>query len=128
MFDIVEPYSGHFLDAEWLEYDEVNKTFKRPVHIKIKPKSDSSKGVSLGTKELISVRENGRWIEKSVFKIHVVDKHKYKGRDKVRILYEDKTYVVAKIGENIDHPNTIKYMMFPNLKTEFPSILYLGDS
>ena len=90
MFNIVEPYSGHFFDAEWLEYDKTNKTFK--VAKKIKLKGQSSIGVSSGIKETILVQEvAGRPTNKETFKINVVHNYDFKPYDKIRDLTTDIT-------------------------------------
>jgi hypothetical protein len=126
MFNLSQPYSGNFYEAEYLEYDETTKKFKVPILIKYKPKTDSSQGVSTTVKERIRVNEGGRWVEKNVFTIQVVENLKYKLRDKIRILNEDKAYVIFKVGDGVDSINSITNLMFPN-SNNIPHILYLGD-
>lgn len=128
MFGLSQPYTGHFFDAEYLEFDENTKQYKIPVKIRVKPYDISSQGVSASTKQTVLTQSmNGRPVEKSTFTVQVVEYHKYKTTDKVRIINEDKKYTILKIGEGFDSINAIANLMFPNMKSNKPTILYLGD-
>jgi hypothetical protein len=124
MFNIVQPYSGHFIDAEWLKYNDETELHEIPIPIKIK--GFAGIGVSTGIKETIRVMENSRWVNKNTLKIHTIEVHDYKPMDKVRIVSEDRLYTVVKVNEDFNHINAMANLMFPNLKNK-PMILYLGE-
>lgn len=124
MFDLVEPYSGHFYDAQYFEYDENNDTYKTPIFIKLK--GHASIGVSSGIKESIQVQDlNGRWVAKDVLKVNTVDNKPYKIKDKIRMVYEHKDYLIMRLSDDINHPNALGNIMFTNANV--PKVLYLGD-
>lgn len=125
MFGLVEPYSGHFFDAEWIEYDVNNKVYKPAVKIKIKGQSEI--GVSTGVKESVQLQDmQGRMVTKETFSINVVENHKYKIRDKIHFIEGDLMYTVYKVSDNILHPNSIANLMFPKSNNR-PKVLHLGD-
>jgi hypothetical protein len=127
MFNLSQPYNGSYYEAEYLELDETTKQYKPKKIIRFKPKTDGSQGIATGGKERMRIQENGRWIEKSVFVIEVIETYPYKLRDKIKILLEDKTYTIWKVVDGYDSINSIGNLMFPNLKSNKPYVLYLGD-
>ena len=127
MFNISQPYTGHYYEAEWLEYDETTKKFKIPVKIRIKGK-EAGIGVDTNNREIISTRESGRWVEKNVFTVDVLDYQKYKPRDKVRFIFEDNVYVVHRVTPRLSNINSMSVLMFPNKQSNQTYILYLGDN
>jgi hypothetical protein len=124
MFNLSEPYSGHFFTAQWVPWDEENKTYKPSISIKIKGQSEI--GVSTGVKEQIIERVEGRIIKKNVFRVNVVENHPYKIRDKIIFPQENITYVIHKVSDNINHPNGIVSLMFKQ-SLNVPKTLYLGE-
>lgn len=126
MFNISQPYSGSYYKARYLEYDENTKKYKTPKYIRIKPKTDGSQGVALNVKERVRVNEGGKWVEKSTFTVEVIESFPYKIRDKIELLIENKTYTIWKVADGFDSINSISNLMFPNLKTNKPFVLFLG--
>lgn len=124
MFGLIEPYSGHFYECEWREWDNINKTYKPPIIFRIK--GNAQIGVSTGIKETIQVMENNRPVLKETFKVHAVEQHKYKPKDKVRLLLDNTDYIIAKVSDDVNHPNAMGNLMFQNANV--PKVLYLGDS
>lgn len=124
MFGEVQPYSGHFYDAEWLEYDQANATHKPPRPIKVK--GYSGIGVATGIREDIQVQSGGRWVSKSTLKIHTVTAFPYKIRDKIRMKNDEKIYIIMKVVDDFNHINSMANQKFPRLDNK-PKILYLGE-
>ena len=127
MFNLSQPYSGSFYNARYLEYDEVNKKYKVPKNIRLKQKSDGSQGIATGGKDRIRVQESGRWVEKSTWLVEVIENNPYKIRDKIEVIVENKTYTIWKVGDGFDSINAMANLMFTNLKTNKPFVLYLGE-
>lgn len=124
MFDIVEPYSGHHFTADYIEYDEKNKTYKPPRPIRIK--GFAGIGISSGVREDIRIKVDNRWVIKSTLKIHVVESLDYKPKDRIRTNHDEKTYNVYKVGDDFNHVNAMVNQMFPRMNKR-PHVLYLGD-
>jgi len=126
MFNLNQPYSGHYFKAEWLQYDDESETYNVPVIIRFKPQDLSSKGVSASTREDVLVQEqSGREVIKSSFPIQVIENLNYQPKDKIRIIHEDKIYTILRISKGYDSINTLSSLMFPNIKNR-PTILQLG--
>jgi|14BtaG_2_1085337.scaffolds.fasta_scaffold32645_1 hypothetical protein len=127
MFNLSQPYSGNFYEAEYLEYDERTKKYLPPKHIRVKPKTDGSQGVSTNVKERTRVQLDGRWVEKLTFTVETIESYSYKLKDKIKINYEDKMYTIWKVTDGVDSLNSIANLMFPKIKTNKPYVLYLGS-
>ena len=126
MFGLVEPYSGHYYEAEWIEWDETVEDYKTPVKITVK--GNSSIGVSTGIREQVRVQEsNGRWVVKDTLKVHAVNNHPYKPQDVIRLLKDNSKFTIAKVTPDFNHPNSIGNLMFKQ-NDNVPKVLYLGDS
>ena len=121
MFDLLEPYSGHYYEAKYLEWDENNETYKPPISLLIK--GHSAIGVSSGIKEETQV-EGSRWVSKHTFTIYVSSDIKPKVKDKFE-LENDMTYVVLRVSPDVNHPNAMANLMFQNIN--LPKVVYLGD-
>ncbi len=127
MFNLSQPYSGNYFKAYYKEYDETLGKYKPKREIRIRPKSDGSQGVGLNIKERVRVQVNNGWVEKSTFVVEVVENYNYKIRDKIEVVNEDKTYTIWKISDGYDSINAIANLMFPNLKSNKPYVLFLGE-
>lgn len=123
MFNQVEPDSGNFFPAEYLEYDRNTKKYKPKKYLKIK--GSSGIGVSTGVKETISVNETGRKVQKVTFRVGVNKNYPYKIRDKIVDLTDGEVYTILKVSDDITHPNAMTNLMFPN-STNRPKVLNLG--
>lgn len=120
---MTQPLSGHVYDAEWLQYDKTNKEFLTPVKIKLK--GFSGIGISTGIRESVSVQNaSGRWTTKQTVKVHVVEDYDFEVGDIIR--FDEKQYVIARIADDMNHPNALGNLMFKNYSNT-PKILYLGD-
>jgi len=125
MFNVIEPYSGHVIKAKYLEFNENDKIYKPPIDIKLK--GNASIGVSTGIKEQIQVQDiAGRWVLRDSFRVHTVDRHNYKPKDKIIVEYENKTYIILRVSDDITHPNNLKGVMFRGISV--PKVLYLGEN
>lgn len=128
MFNLSQPYNGSYFKAYYIELDETTNKYLPRKEIRIKPKSDGSQGVATNVKERVSVQVNGGWIEKSTFTVEVVDNYNYKIRDKIEVINEgNKKYTIWKVSDGYDSVNAIANLMFPNLKSNKPYVLHLGD-
>lgn len=127
MFNISQPYSGHYFIGEWIQYDSDAEDYnKPPVQVRFKPQDLSSRGVSAGTRQDELVQEqNGRETIKSMFPIQVLENLPYKPKDKFRVIHEDTVYTIRKLGDGYDSVNTIANLMFQGIDNR-PNILFLG--
>lgn len=123
MFHNVEPDSGHFFQAEYLEYNRNTKKYKPKQYLKLK--GSSGIGVSTGVKEIIWVTENGRPVQKVTFRVGVNKNYPFKNRDKITDLTDGTVYTILKVSDDILHPNAMANLMFPH-STNRPKVLNLG--
>lgn len=121
MFGLLEPYSGQFYKAIYLEWDERNKTYKPPISLLVK--GHANIGVSSGVKEQTQEQSSVGWVTKHKFTIYVSDDLPIKVKDKFDI-ENDMTYVVLRVSPNVNHPNAMVNLMFPNVQN--PKVVYLG--
>jgi hypothetical protein len=127
MFNISQPYTGHFFQGEWIPYDDETEKYGVPVIIRFKPQDLSARGVSSGTRQDTLVQEqSGRETIKSSFPIQVVEQLDYKPKDKIRFVAEDKIYTILRVSKGYDSVNSLANLMFPKLNNK-PTILQLGS-
>lgn len=126
MFNISQPYSGHFFECHYIEWDRRTEDYKTPVPVSLK--GYSGIGVESGVKETVRVEVTaGRWTQKDVWKVSVVATLPFKPKDKIYSPYDDKTYVIHRVSDNILHANAMANVMFKNVRNT-PKVLYLGDN
>ena len=126
MFNISQPYSGHYFTGEWLQYDNELEEYEVPIIIRFKPQDLSAKGVSAGTRQDELVQEqSGREVIKSSFPIQVIEQYDYQPKDKFRFVAEDIMYTIVRVSKGYDSVNTLANLMFPKLNNR-PTILQLG--
>lgn len=123
MLGIIEPYSGHFYECRWLEWDNTNEKYKSPISFRIK--GNANIGVSTGLKETIQIFEGSRPIDKKVMKVHTNSSLDFKPKDKVLFIQDNTKYVIVKVSDDLNHPNSMSAFQF---KSKVPKVLYLGDS
>jgi hypothetical protein len=123
MFNQVEPDSGNFFQAEYLEYDKSTKKYLPKKYLKLK--GSSGIGVSTGVKEVISINEGSRMIQKVTFRVGVNKNYPFKIRDKIVDLTDGEVYTILKVSDDILHPNAMANLMFPHSSNR-PKVLNLG--
>ena len=127
MFNISQPYSAHYFEAEWLSYNDETEEYEVPIIIRFKPQDLSARGVSSGNREDVLVQEqSGREVIKSSFPIQVLENLNYQPKDKIRIINEDKMYTILRVSKGYDSINTLASLMFKSINNR-PTILQLGS-
>lgn len=121
MFSQLEPYSGHYYEAEYLEWDENNNTYKTPIFVLVKGQTNI--GVSTGVKEQTQESSGNRWVIRHTFRINVIDDLPVKVKDK--FIIDGKDYIALKVSPNVNHPNAMGNLMFDAMA--LPTVVYLGD-
>ena len=122
--NLLEPYSGHVYEVEWIEYDNKTSKYNPPVTLFVKGQSQI--GVQSGIKETILVEEiSGKMVEKSTFRVHCVSDNKIKPKDRIKFIDTNETYTVMKVSPDVNHPNNIgrRYIS----RKENPITIYLGE-
>lgn len=123
---------GYFFKCEYIEYVEDDNTgtfyYKDPIVIKFKQNDDGVQGVSSGGKEVRMEEDTqGKPIYKSSITIKVVENLPYKPMDKVKLLNEDKTYVVKRVYDSLRSTNSINNLQFPNKRNNREYVLVMGE-
>jgi|LGVF01.2.fsa_nt_gb hypothetical protein len=121
-------FSGHFYHAEYMEYDESTRRWDKypPVSFRYKPADISSQGVSASgktTREQQNIQ--GNVYGKREFAISTPVDLKFKVKDKIKIINEDKIYSISSITEGYDSINALSNLNFPRKKNNKPHILFL---
>ncbi|NOQ50477.1 MAG: hypothetical protein GQ557_02270 [Mycoplasmataceae bacterium] len=122
-------FSGHFYQAEYLEFDETTKRWDtyQPVLFRYKPAEISSQGVSASGKTTTATQNiQGSVYGKREFAISTTTNLRFKKKDKIRIINEDKTYSIKAITEGYDSINAMVNLNFPRKKSNKPHILFLA--
>jgi hypothetical protein len=121
-------FSGHFFLAQYLEYDEDTKRWDTypPVEFRYKPADISSQGVSASGKTTrASQNIQGSVYGKREFAISTTADIRFKKKDVIKIINEDKEYSIKAITEGYDSINSLANLNFPRKKNNKPQILFL---
>lgn len=121
-------FSGHFYFAEYIEYDKDSKTwaYNSPVEFRYKPADISSQGVSISGKTTVATQDVPGYVYgKRQFAISTTVDIKFKKKDKIKIINEDKLYNIESITEGYDSINALVNLNFPRVKRNKPQILFL---
>ena len=121
--------SGHMYIAEYLEYDKTTKRWDThpPAVFRYKPADISSQGVSASGKTTrASQNIQGSVYGKREFAISTTADLRFKKKDRIKIINEDKEYSISSITEGYDSINALVNLNFPRKKNNKPHILFLN--
>jgi hypothetical protein len=121
-------FSGHFYLALYVEYDEATRRWDTypPVEFRYKPADISSQGVSASGKTTRGTQNiQGSIYGKREFAISTTANIRFKKKDRIKILNEDKEYSISSITEGYDSVNAMVNLNFPRKKNNKPQILFL---
>lgn len=120
--------SGHFYTAKYIEYDEATKRWDTypNVEFRYKPADISSQGVSASGKTTRGTHNiQGSVYGKREFAISTTADLRFKKKDRIKIINEDKEYSIGAITEGYDSINALVNLNFPRKKNNKPHILFL---
>ena len=127
-FNEFQLFSGHFYTALYIEYDEETRRWDKypPVEFRYKPADISSQGLSASGKTTkVAQNIQGSVYGKREFAISTTADLRFKKKDRIKIINEDKEYSIGAITEGYDSINALVNLNFPRKKNNKPHILFL---
>jgi hypothetical protein len=119
MFNPRQVLNAETLHAEYYQYDEVEKTYGDAVHFRYKTYDDTQ------YKESRTQFQPGNLTSKFSLSIKTSSPLEFKVKDKVKLLYDNRTYEITGV-QQLQSINVLPSLIMPTAKGQFPKLIHLN--
>lgn len=127
MYNANQLMAGHFYEAEYYEHTPNTKGYVEPaITFRYRPYNQSAGGISVESEnQLLTQDIIGYTSQNHSLIIETVSSIKFKPNDKVKLVGEDKWFIIQQVVIGRDSINAINNLQFKSMMSNKPKVLYL---